>query len=298
MEQAEKETEGFEIIRTDNDIPGKIASLGSGIRRMGVEEDDLSFHDGRKYQESLSWCDLADSSAILRQMRQVKDDSELSVIREVIRMTDLAFSKILDSVRQGKTEEEISLELEYSLRGMGASGRSFDYIVASGHRSALPHGVATEKKLAENEFVTLDFGAKYKGYCSDFTRTVFIGLPDSRHMEIYQVVLDAQKAGIKALKPGLSGKEVDAAARDIINEAGYGEYFGHGLGHSLGLEIHENPRLSPLENGIIRPGMIVTVEPGIYIPGWGGVRIEDVVLVTCDGAEVLTQASKEFIIIQ
>lgn len=298
MEQAEKEAEGFEVIRTDNDLPGKIASLASGVRRMGVEEDDLSFRDGRKYQECLSWCDLVDSSVILRQMRQVKDDSEITVIREAIRITDLAFSKILDSVRPGKTEEEISLELEYSLRSMGASGRCFDYIVASGYRSALPHGVATKKRLAENEFLTIDFGARFQGYCSDFTRTIFIGAPDTRHTEIYQIVLEAQKAGIEALKPGLSGKEVDAAARKVINKAGYGEYFGHGLGHSLGLEIHENPRLSPHENEIIRPGMILTVEPGIYIPGWGGVRIEDVVLVTQDGAEVLTQASKEFIIIQ
>ena len=230
-------------------------------------------------------------------MRKVKDEQEIAAIREAIKITDHAFNTIIEKIKPGTAEEDIAVELEFLLRKLGASGKSFDFIIASGWRSALPHGVATEKRIAKNEFIVLDFGAIYKRYCSDLTRTVFVGEPSAKHVEIYNIVLEAQLAAIDRLKPGMSGKEVDSIARDIIKKKGYGDYFGHGLGHSVGLEIHEEPRLSPREEKIIEPGMIITVEPGIYIPNWGGVRIEDIVLVTKNGVEVLTQAQKQFIII-
>ena len=297
MEQAQEQTQGFEIVRVDNNYPEKIASLAQGKQRVGVEEEQLPLTDFRRYQGALNWCDLIDSSSIITKMRQIKDDSEIHAIRKIISMTDKAFSDVLNIIQQGRTEAEIALELEYSLRRMGASDRSFDYVVASGHRSSLPHGIASNKKLDNGDLVTMDFGGKYKGYCSDLTRTVCISQPDSKQKEIYSIVLEAQQAGIDAIKPGLTGKEIDAVAREVITKAGYGEYFGHGLGHALGLEIHETPRLNTKETQPLQSGMVVTVEPGIYIPGWGGVRIEDVILVTDNGAEVLTQASKQFIII-
>ncbi len=262
-----------------------------------MEEGELSLIEFRRFQGALKSCDLIDSSNILTKMRQIKDESEIDIIRKIISMTDQAFSHILKVIEPGMTEVEISLELEFSLRKMGASDRSFDYIVASGQRSSLPHGLASEKKLEKSELLTLDFGGKYKGYCSDLTRTVSLGQPDAKQKEIYNIVLEAQQAGIDAIKPGLSGQEVDAKAREVIVKAGYGEYFGHGLGHALGLEVHETPRLNTRETQILQPGMILTVEPGIYIPGWGGVRIEDVILVKDNGPEVLTQAPKQFIII-
>ena len=296
-EQAEEETQGFQAIRTKNDFYEEIASLTQNHKRIGIEEEKLSLTEFRRFQTALYWVALIDFSNVITKMRQIKDEVELQILRQIIGVTDQAFSAILKVIQPGMREDILSLELEFLLRKMGASERSFDYIVASGSRSSLPHGVATDKKLAEGELLTLDFGGKYKGYCSDLTRTVFLGQPDQKQTEIYNTVLEAQQAGIKAIKPGLSGKEVDAVAREVIVKAGYGQYFGHGLGHALGLEVHETPRLNTKEKQVLQSGMVLTVEPGIYIPGWGGVRIEDVVLVTDNGAEVLTQASKQFIII-
>ncbi|NLI91866.1 MAG: aminopeptidase P family protein [Peptococcaceae bacterium] len=297
IEQAEKEANGFEVIRVDSEPSVEIGKLSEGLQSIGIEENTLSWAEYRRFKEAAGNCRLADASEIFNRLREVKDPAEIEILRKAIRITDEAFAMILDRLKPGVQEEEIALELEFSLRRLGASGRSFDYIVASGGRSALPHGVASSKKIIAGEAVTLDFGAKYQWYCSDMTRTVFIGQPEAKYRELYRIVLEAQEAAIQALKPGMTGKEADAVARDVIGKAGYGDFFGHGLGHSLGLEIHETPRLNTRENKVLEPGMILTVEPGIYLPGWGGVRIEDVILVTNFGAEVLTQASKQFIII-
>jgi len=297
VEQAKLEAPDFEIIKTDKDTYQTMDSLAEGITTIGVEEQAVTLAQYRQLEKSLSGKVFKEASTILQEMRQVKDEQEIEIIKQAIKITDQAFDLILPDLKLGVREEEISLKLEYSLRKLGASGKSFDYIVASGHRAALPHGVATAKQIEKGDFVTLDFGAKYQRYCSDFTRTVFIGKPEAKHREVYDIVLQAQLAAIEVVKPGLTGREVDAVARELITKAGYGEYFGHGLGHSLGLEIHEPPSLNPREEKVLQPGMVVTIEPGIYLPGWGGVRIEDVVLVTNTGAEVLTQASKQFIII-
>jgi len=297
LEQAEKETENYEIIRVDSETSETIGKLAKDFKSLGVEEDTLSWAEVRKLQDTVGNCRLADISEMLRKLREIKDPSEIEILRQAIRITDQAFEMIREKIKPGITEEEIALELEFFLRKQGATGRSFDYIVASGERSALPHGVASPKKIKTGEAVTLDYGAKYQWYCSDMTRTVFVGKPDEKYKDIYRIVLEAQEAAIHALKPGMTGKEADAAAREVIKKAGYGDYFGHGLGHSLGLEIHETPRLNTRETKILEPGMMLTVEPGIYLPGWGGVRIEDVILVTNFGVEVLTQAPKQFIII-
>ncbi len=296
IEQARTETTGFEILRTDGDFIETTASLSSGLKKIGIE-DSLQWKTYHRVQQAITPAEVVDATALLQQLREIKEDAEIEIIREAVQITDRAFAHILKYIHPGVTEQDIALELEFFQRKLGASGRSFDFIVASGERSALPHGVATDKKIARGELLTMDFGAKYKGYCSDFTRTVMIGHPEPKHQELYAIVRAAQQAGLDAVRPGITGKEADAAARQIIAEAGYGDYFGHGLGHALGIEIHETPRLSPKEDKILEPGMILTVEPGIYLPGWGGIRIEDVVFVTNNGAEVLTQASKQFIII-
>ncbi len=296
-EQAGNQSPDFEIMREDQEPLRKISELARGLNNIGIEEEAISWADYRKTKEMLRDCDLRYASEILRELRQVKDESEIAILRQAIQITDEAFLSVIDKIKPGAVEAEISLELEISLRRLGASGRSFDYIVASGKRSAMPHGVASTKKIETNELVTLDFGAIYKMYCSDLTRTIFVGHPEAKHREIYDIVLEAQQTAIRALKPGMTGKEADGIARDVISQAGYGDYFGHGLGHSLGIDIHENPRLNTRENKVLEQGMVVTVEPGIYIPDWGGVRIEDVVLVTNFGVEVLTRAPKQFIII-
>jgi len=296
-EQAEKQTKGFEIIRVDNEPYKKIKELGKGINSIGIEEEHITWLKYKQMREVLSEKNLVEASKILNKMRMIKDEAEIAIIREAIKITDQAFKNIIEKIKVDIAEEDIALELEFLLRKLGASGKSFDFIIGSGWRSALPHGVATPKKIVKNELIVLDFGAIYRRYCSDLTRTIFVGKPSAKHVEIYNIVLEAQLAAINYMKPGMSGKEVDAVARDIISKNGYGDYFGHGLGHSLGLEIHEEPRLNTREEKIIEPGMVITVEPGIYIPNWGGVRIEDVVLVTKNGVEVLTQSPKQFIII-
>lgn len=297
IEQAAKEAPDYEIVKVTADPYTAIADIVKDIALIGIEEEALTWGEYQKLQQTLVWSSFRNASDIFKKMRQVKDDNEIALIRKAIAITDSAFSQTIGKIYPGTTEEELSLELEFAMRKMGAIGRSFDYIVASGVRSSLPHGVATSKKIQRGEFITLDIGAVYQRYCSDFTRTLFMGEPDNKHHEIYDIVLEAQLAGLKAIKPGVKAKDVDALAREVITRAGYGEYFGHGLGHSLGLEIHETPSLNTRDETILEPGMILTVEPGIYIPDWGGVRIEDVALVTNSGAEVLTQTSKQCIII-
>jgi Xaa-Pro aminopeptidase len=297
LEQAEKEAPAFKILKADREVGKKISELSSSLTRIGIEEEEVSWAQYKKWEKEFAGVRLVEASKLLGQLREIKDREEIEIIRQAVEITDRAFKQILNRIKLGVEEREISLELEFFLRREGASAASFEYIVASGFRGALPHGVASEKKIKNGELLTMDFGAKYQGYCSDLTRTVSIGKPTLKQKEVYNLVLEAQLAALEAIKPGLKGKEIDRVARDIISKAGYGEYFGHGLGHSVGLEIHESPFLNTREEKVLEPGMIVTVEPGIYIPGWGGVRIEDMVLVTNSGAEVLTQASKEFIII-
>jgi Xaa-Pro aminopeptidase len=297
IEQANQETTEFKVIKTTNNMFATIAELSSGAKRLGFEGDYLNFMDYCRLQEALPQTELISLPNLINDLRSIKDPTEISLIRTAVEIADKAWASMLNQLEIGQTEEEIALELEFIMRRAGASGTSFDFIVASGRRSALPHGRASSKKIQKGEFITVDFGAVYQGYCSDITRTVIMGEPDERQKEIYELVLAANYAGIKAVKPGLKGKEVDAVARNIIEKAGYGEFFGHGLGHSVGLSVHEGPNLNMREERTLEPGMIVTIEPGIYIPDWGGVRIEDMVLITEQGCEVLTCSLKGLTVI-
>jgi Xaa-Pro aminopeptidase len=257
------------------------------VRRLGVESSLMVEH----YEAFRKVC--PDEVRILKglpeKVRRQKDESELVSLRRAFAIADKAFGRILPFVKPGRTELEIAAKLEYLMRHFGSEGPSFSTIVASGPRSSCPHASPTDRKLRSEEMVKIDFGAVSGGYHSDMTRTVFLGKATTQFRSIYKIVLDAQKKAIAALKPGMTGKQIDDIARDYIQEKGYGEQFGHGLGHSLGLDIHESPALSPRCVDVIEPGMIFTVEPGIYVPGWGGVRIEDVFVVGEQGLEQLTK---------
>lgn len=283
------------LVGTTLDIARKL-----GLKKLGFEGEHTSFVE---YEELTKASDLTFISCVgvIEQFRKVKSTDEIDKIARAEAIGDLAFEGIVKYIKEnwkkGITEREVALEIECIMRRNGASGISFDTIVASGAKSSLPHAVPGDDLLKEGDFVVMDFGCIYEGYCSDMTRTVVIGHASKKHEEIYNIVLEAQLAAIKGIKPGMKGKEVDAIARDLIKEKGYGEYFGHGLGHSLGIEIHENPRFSVGEEEEIKEGMVITVEPGIYLPGFGGVRIEDVIVVTKDGVKNLTNSPKQLIVI-
>lgn len=268
-----------------------------GVRRLAFEDHDLTVADHHRYAEAFPDTELVPAGKLIEDIRMVKDEAELAVMREACAIADRAFQHMLDVLKPGVTERAAALELEFFMRKEGASGTSFETILASGERSALPHGTASDRVLGSGEFVTLDFGAYYNGYCSDLTRTVVLGPATDRHREIYNIVLEAQQAVLDGIRPGMTGREADKIARDIIGKHGYGDQFGHGTGHGLGMEIHEEPRLSLSGNIVLEPGMTVTVEPGIYVPDFGGVRIEDDIVITDSGADLLTHAPKDFIVI-
>ena len=299
IEQAQQETEGFHIIRpralVEDALVNKVNSLG--LKRVGFEGDNLTYSEYSKYLKKLSSVELVSLSQAVEKIRQVKDIGEIDALREAARITDLAFDHILDFIRPGVRESEIALEIEYYMKKKGAQRSAFDIIVASGSRSALPHGIATNKKLGSGELVTLDFGAVFAGYHADMTRTVILGRPDPEQEKIYDIVLTAQKNGIEAVRPGVKCSAVDLAARDFISAKGYGANFGHGLGHGVGMEIHEKPSFAPKDDTVLRAGMTMTVEPGIYLSNWGGVRIEDLVLVTGSGCEVLSESPKKLTVL-
>lgn len=229
--------------------------------------------------------------------RRVKDYSEIQAIAEAEAIGDKAFSHILEILHAGMTEHEVALELEMYMKRMGATALSFDTISASGVRSSMPHGTATDKVIKKGELLTLDFGCIYKGYCSDMTRTVVVGTPDTLQKEIYDIVLAAQVSALDALRVGAKCSEIDRVARLVISDAGYGENFSHSLGHSVGVEIHENPVFSPKSIDTLENGHVMSVEPGIYIDGWGGVRIEDLIAVYDNEITNLTSSPKELIVI-
>lgn len=234
---------------------------------------------------------------MISEQREIKDEEEIAKIRAAEKLGDEAFSYVLNFIKPGISELDVAFELEFFMRKNGASGLSFDTIAASGIRSAMPHGVASEKIIEKGDLLTLDFGCVLDGYCSDMTRTVAVGSIDSKGKEIYETVLAAQKAGLEYIAKGKVCSGADAAARKVITEAGYGKNFGHALGHSVGIEIHESPTLSPKCDKILVPGNVVTVEPGIYIENFVGVRIEDLVLITDSGVENFTHSEKELIIV-
>ena len=263
---------------------------------LAYEDTSMRVSELFELQEKLEgvgeWIRLGDAAD---RLRRIKTPEEISKMRSAAEIADEALGILLKDLSVGMTEKEGAARLEYEMRRLGAQGTSFDTIFASGVNSSMPHAVPSDKKLEEGDFVTIDFGCRVDGYCSDMTRTVVMGKAGRKQKEIYDLVLSANEAALAALKAGVYGKDIDAVARKVITDAGYGENFGHGLGHSVGLYIHENPRLSPTEEGIIEEGVIETVEPGIYLPGWGGVRIEDMVVVTKDGYDFLCHFPKGLI---
>ncbi|MDR1604994.1 MAG: aminopeptidase P family protein [Gracilibacteraceae bacterium] len=293
--QAAAEAEGFSLRvgREHYDLMAEIAAAAV----WGLEEEFMTLARYAAWRQALPRAVEQPFSAELAGLRQKKDAGEREILRRAVAVTDEAFRYILGQMGAGVTEAALARRLEYFLREHGASGPAFPFIVASGFRGALPHGRATDKPLAVGDLVVMDFGGVFAGYHSDFTRTVCIGRADSRQREIYAVVLAAQLAGLAALRPGALCREVDAAARRVIEAAGYGAYFTHSFGHSLGLAVHEKPTLGPKDDTRLEEGMAATAEPGVYIPDWGGIRIEDVALITADGAEVLTGAPKDLIIV-
>ncbi|SDY00511.1 Xaa-Pro peptidase family protein [Thermoactinomyces sp. DSM 45892] len=268
-----------------------------GLKKVSFEATHMTFAQFQALSQGDSSIEYIPAAQIIEELRMVKRDEELTIIRHAAMIADRTFEQIIQYIQPGLKESEVQLRLKVLMMEMGATGPSFDIIVASGWRGALPHGVASEKVIEKGDLVTLDFGAAYQGYVSDLTRTVMVGKPNEKQKEIYDIVLEAERKAVDALRPGMTGMEADAVARDLITERGYGAHFGHGTGHGIGLEVHEGPRLSQAGSLVLKPGNVVTVEPGIYLSDFGGVRIEDDVLITESGHEVLTQCTKELIIL-
>jgi Xaa-Pro aminopeptidase len=299
IDQATEQAAFFSVIQHPSSILEEVGKQITALqlKKIGFEKQHVTFALYEGLKRSAQHADWIGIEAIIEEMRMVKTKEELQTIKAACSIADQTFEHILNYIKDGVKERDIALELEYYMRKLGASSSSFDIIVASGIRSALPHGVASDKVIRSGEFVTLDFGAYYEGYVSDITRTVAVGEPTKQLKEIYQIVLDAQVYGVTHLKPGMSGKQADALTRDLIEQSGYGDNFGHSTGHGIGLEVHEGPGLSSKSDLILRQGMVVTVEPGIYVSQLGGVRIEDDVVITENGCEILTKSPKEIIIL-
>ncbi|QMT18825.1 aminopeptidase P family protein [Planococcus maritimus] len=293
-EQAGEQVKEFKVVQAQKGLLDEVARIvqEATVERLAFEQDYMTFATYSQYQEKLT-ATLEPVSGLIEQLRMVKAPEEIDVLKAAAKIADDAFEHICTYIKPGMTELQVSNELEFFMREQGATSSSFDIIVASGLRSALPHGVASDKKIEQGDLITLDFGALYQGYVSDITRTVAVGEPSDKLKEIYKIVLDSQVLALEKIKPGMTGIEADAIARDYIKSKGYGEAFGHSTGHGIGLEVHEGPGLSFRSETVLEPGMAVTVEPGIYLPGIGGVRIEDDILITETGNERLTHSSKE-----
>ncbi|MGX7403766.1 M24 family metallopeptidase, partial [Enterococcus camelliae] len=296
---AAKQAQGYEIVKNVGPIFDEVAKLcqKEEIQSLGFEEAFISFAQYGQLEDLLEETALIPISGMIEELREIKDENEVKIVRKACEIADRGIEHIWNTIKPGMTEIEVANQLDFYMRSLGATSVSFDTIVASGLRSAMPHGVASEKIIEKGELITIDFGCYYDGYVSDETRTFAIGDPGQKLKDIYQIVLEANLKVIEEAKPGMSGIELDAIARDHIASFGYGEAFGHSTGHGIGLEIHEGPNVSFRAEKRFVPGNIITDEPGIYLPGIGGVRIEDDLLVTSTGNEVLTKATKEFMIL-
>ena len=299
IESAQRDLKGFEVLCVDKIGYMKLlndAIADFGVTVLGYEENYLTAAELMGYEKNLN-AKLVPFNKGIYSFRGVKEDWELELMRKAQAITDKAFSEVITRLKAGMTELELQAELIYCLYKNGATGLAFDPIVVSGPNTSLPHGVAGSRVIAEGDFVTMDFGASYMGYCSDMTRTVAVGFATEEMKKIYNTVLEAQLAGLAASKAGVPGKDIDGAARKVIADAGYGEYFGHGYGHSLGLEIHEAPNPNVRNEEGMPVGAVASAEPGIYLPGKFGVRIEDTCIFLEDGIEILTSSPKNLIII-
>ncbi|RNB90273.1 aminopeptidase P family protein [Brevibacillus fluminis] len=300
VEQAHAQAKGYtiEYLVAKEDVYREVARRVEelGIKALGFEQSQLSFELYNKYADTVR-TELVPLSGAVERLRMIKDSAELALIRKAAEISDAAFSHITGFIRPGVTELDVANELEFTMRKLGASSSAFDIIIASGARSALPHGVASSKVIEKGDMVTLDFGAYYQGYRSDMTRTLAVGEPREELKNIYKIVLEALERGLAGIKPGITGREADAFTRDFITQKGFGDKYGHGSGHGIGLDIHEEPFMSTKCDVVLEQGMVLTVEPGIYLPGIGGVRIEDNIVLTEYGNERLTSSPKELLIL-
>lgn len=295
-EQAASESKGFEIYKQGPQLWAGIGELLQKLKweRIGFEAGTLTYEEYQKLDEVIApSVSLTPVTGLVEELRRVKEDGEVELIAQAAAITDTAWEKTIARIGPGVKERDLALEFDYQLRLSGAEGSAFPTIVAFGARAALPHAAPGGKEISNGDFVLIDGGALYQGYNADLTRTVVFGKAGPEQRRIYELVLKAQLEALEHMRAGMTGKEIDGKAREVISQARYGDNFGHGLGHSVGLNIHENPRLSPHESGTIPKGAVVTVEPGIYLPDWGGVRIEDLVVVEENGIRNLTGAPKE-----
>lgn len=299
-DQASDESPLFRVERIEGNFRwfSKLTSELS-VNKIGFEDQDITVSDHCAIQKALSDHDkpnqlsLEKTSDTINMMRTVKYQEEMQCLIRAIEITDQAFYEIAPIIKAGMTERWVAWELEKAMRERGSDGLAFDIIVGTGPNSALPHHLADDTVICNHTPIVIDMGAKYKGYCADLTRTIFIGKPDETFQKVYETVRQAQLAAIHGIKSGMTGEEVDAISRDVIDCAGYGNSFGHSLGHGVGLAVHELPRVGPKSKDIIKDGMVFTIEPGIYLSDWGGVRIEDVVLMENGQARVLSKAPKQ-----
>lgn len=296
-EQVRMQAPDFELVEASETIHKTLAEVVAryGFRRLGFESQDVTVETFERWQKAIPDVEWVATAGLVEDLRQIKDAGEIARIAEAVRIADEAMEYIMEWMRPGVTEREVAWELKVYMRTHGAEKLSFTTIVGSGPNGAMSHAVTSERKIQRGDPVVIDMGAVYEGYCSDITRSFCLGEASDQYRQVWDTVLTAQQAAEAAIKAEMPGIEADAVARHIIYDAGYEGKFGHGLGHGVGLAIHETPRASFTSKDILHEGTIVTVEPGIYLPGWGGVRIEDMVVVTETGCRVLTQASKRMV---
>ncbi len=304
--QAHEEVKGAKVVIARKAV---LSALGERIGRrhrksrskawtIGIEAEHLTVAERKRLVDLLpAGLRLRNSPTLVERARMVKDDDELTLVRAAVQLGATLFDRALEVLKPGVTEVEVAAEMEHEARRSGAEGMSFPTIIASGARSALPHGRATDKPIAAGGFAVCDFGVILGGYCSDQTRTVWVGAAPKDARSAYEAVREAQEAAIAAVRPGRTVGEVDAAARKVLRRAGLGRYFTHSTGHGVGLEIHEVPRVAAGQKEVLQPGMVITIEPGVYFPGKWGVRIEDMVAVSENGCEVLTPTAKDFLVV-
>ncbi len=293
-EQVREQAPDFELVevpqRMEQVLAREIADLG--LTRVGFESAALTYETYESWRKAMPQVELVPTTGLVEGLRAIKDEAELAAITEAVRVADQAMEHIMDTIRPGMTEREVSWELEVHMRTHGAEALAFTTIVAAGPHGAMSHAVVTDRPIQRGDPIVIDMGARVNGYCSDITRSFCVGEADERYLSVWHTVLEAQQAAERGIRAGMTGIQADAIARDLIYGAGYEGQFGHGLGHGVGLAIHEEPRASMAYAGVIPAGMVLTVEPGIYIPGWGGIRIEDMIVVGEDGSTILTGARK------
>ena len=295
--QAGQQAQGFEVIESADPLDGLAGEIAdAGATEVGVEAEHLTHAGFLKLETRLAELtpavNLVPLSGVVEELRVVKDTAEISVLRQAVNIADQVMARAARWITEGATERGLAIRLEAAMRELGADGPAFDTIVAAGGNAAMAHHAPGDNPIVDGVPVIVDMGAIVQGYRSDITRTFFAGVPDETFQRTYSLVLEAQQAAESGIRAGMSGRSADALARQVIKAGGHGDEFGHGTGHGVGLEIHESPRLSARSDDTLKSGMVTSVEPGVYLPGWGGVRIEDLVLIQDDGIEILTKAPK------